>query len=284
MRTTGAACWTSARASREPACRNRRPARFPPVSRWCGHLRCARNRRIGRGKRTSGRSNSHGWTCRSQSSASSACQPFSNGLPEQPVVVANAVAVRGEAHGRHGVEEAGGETAEPAVAERGIRLVGEESAVVDAQFLDDGPQPFVEPQVGDGILEQPADEEFHREVVDPLAILGIDPSGGLEPGRNHEIANRPRHRQPPVRQRRSGRRLPGCVAQVVLDGLAQRRVVRRRARIVIARFGWHRSPQVRTSGASRPRRSRIPAISAAAAMTGARASCGSRPSSPDPFS
>ena len=79
------------------------------------------------------------------------------GLPEQSVIVANAVAVRGKAHGRHGVEEAGSETAEAAVAERGVGLVGEERAVVDAEALDDRPQPFVESQVDDGILEQPAD-------------------------------------------------------------------------------------------------------------------------------
>ena len=205
-------------------------------------------------------------------------------LPEQPVLVANAVAVRGEAHGRHGVEEAGGETAETAVAERGIGLVGEERAVVDAEALDDGPQPFIEPEVGDGILEQPADEEFHREVVDPLAVLGMDPPGGFEPGRDHEIADRPRYRQPPVRQRRGGRVPPDGMEQVVLDGPAQPRVIRRCAESVTARFGRHRDHQVRTSGPSRPSRSRIPAISVAAAMTGARASCGSRASSPDPSS
>ena len=158
------------------------------------------------------------------------------GLPEQPVVVANAVAVGGEAHGRHGVEEAGGETAEAAVAERGIGLVGEERAVVDAEVLDDCPQPFVEPQVGDGILEQPADEEFHRQVVDPLAVLGVDTLGRLEPGRDHEIADRPRNRQPPVRRGRGGRGLPGGVAQVVLDGAAQRRCVGQRGILVNLRL------------------------------------------------
>ena len=113
------------------------------------------------------------------------------GLPEQPVVVADAVAVRGQAHGRHGVEEAGGETAEASVAERGIGLVGEQRAAIDAEALDDFSQPFVEPQVGDGVLEQPADEELHGEVVDPLAVLGVDPLRGLEPGCDHEIADRP---------------------------------------------------------------------------------------------
>ena len=112
-------------------------------------------------------------------------------LPEQSVVVANAVAAGGETHGRHGVEEAGGETPEAAVAERGVRLVGEERAVVDAEALDDRPQPFVEPQVDDRILEQPADEEFHGKVVDPLVVLGTDLPAVVEPGRDHEIANRP---------------------------------------------------------------------------------------------
>ena len=198
------------------------------------------------------------------------------GLAKQPVRVANAVTVGGETHARHGVEKAGGETAEAAIAEGGVGLVGEQRAVVDAELPDDLPQPFVEPQVGDGILKQPPDEELHRQVVNALPVLGVDPLSGLEPGRDHQIADRAGHRQSPVRQGRGGRGLSDGVAQVVLDGAAKRRRVRRRRSLVHL--------QVRTSGPSRPRRARIPAMSTAAAMTGVRASCGSRPSSPDPAS
>ena len=113
------------------------------------------------------------------------------GLPEQPVRVADTVAIGGQPHGRHGVEEAGGEAAQTAASERGIGLVSQHCAVVDAEALDDAPQLFVESQVGDRILEQPADEVLNRQVVDPLAILGVDALPGLEPGSDHEVADRP---------------------------------------------------------------------------------------------
>ena len=82
---------------------------------------------------TSGRSNSQGLPAESQSSGSLHLPAVLDRLPEDPVVVADAVAVRGNAERRHALHEAGGEAAEAAVAERGVRFEPCAGVEVDAQ-------------------------------------------------------------------------------------------------------------------------------------------------------
>ena len=55
-------------------------------------------------------------------------------LPEQAVVVADAVAVRGDRQRRHAVHEAGGEAPEAAVAERGVGFDPAQRGEIDAEL------------------------------------------------------------------------------------------------------------------------------------------------------
>ena len=60
-------------------------------------------------------------------------------LPEQSVVVADAVAVGRDAEARHALHEAGGEAAEAAVAKRGVGLCRAQPVGVDAEVAERGP-------------------------------------------------------------------------------------------------------------------------------------------------
>ena len=111
------------------------------------------------------------------------------GLAEQAVIVADAVAVGGQSDGRHRIEEAGGQAAEPPVAERRVGLVGKQGGIVDVELRDQRADGLVQAQVGDGVFEQAADQELHRQVVDALVALGTDALGGFEPGGDDEVAN-----------------------------------------------------------------------------------------------
>ena len=57
-------------------------------------------------------------------------------LAEEAVLVADGAADGGEVQGRHGVQEAGGQTAQAAVAQRGFRLLVEHLAQGEAQLLE----------------------------------------------------------------------------------------------------------------------------------------------------
>src|SRR5262245_12129527 len=55
-------------------------------------------------------------------------------LPEQAVVVTDAVAVGRDAKGREAFHETGGQTTEAAVAERGVRLGGPQAIEIHAEI------------------------------------------------------------------------------------------------------------------------------------------------------
>jgi len=113
-------------------------------------------------------------------------------LVEHAVFVADAVAVAGDAHGRHRIEEAGGEPAEAAVAERrvgldlgnGLRLEADagqrRKRIAELVFGAD-----VEHAVGHGAPH----EEFHGEVIDALAVLDVVAAHGLHPALDQAFAH-----------------------------------------------------------------------------------------------
>ena len=100
------------------------------------------------------------------------------GLLEQSVAVQDAVAGGGQVLGGAGIEEAGGEAAEAAVAQRGVVLglehVGEVLAVVRHGLLG----LIDEAQVEEVVQQRPAHEELGGEVV-LLPGAGVGAGGGL---------------------------------------------------------------------------------------------------------
>ena len=105
------------------------------------------------------------------------------------MIIADAVTVGRESDGRHRVEEAGGQAPEAAVAECGVRFVGQQGVVVDAELRDHRPNGVIQAQVGDGVFQQAADEELHRQIVHALVAFGANTLGGFEPGGDDQIAN-----------------------------------------------------------------------------------------------
>ena len=81
-------------------------------------------------------------------------------LAEQPEIVADAVADRGDRQGRHALHEAGGEPPEAAIAERRVRLALPQVAEPGTEIADRGLEDLEQAHVVQRIEEQPADQEF----------------------------------------------------------------------------------------------------------------------------
>ena len=117
-------------------------------------------------------------------------------LPEQAVIVADAVADRRDREARHAFHEAGGEAPEAAIAERGVRLGRFHVAEVDTELTQGGPRGRDQAEVVHGVGQEPADEEFEREIIDalvrhrPLVVhAGIDDAvAQSEGGRGEPVA------------------------------------------------------------------------------------------------
>ncbi len=116
-------------------------------------------------QRSSGRWISQGLPRFSQSSGAFDLAATGDLLREHAVLVAHAVAERRQAERGEGVEEARGEPAEAAVAERGVGLALEHIGQRRAGVLRRFAQRVVEAECGHGVAERAAHQEFHRQVV-----------------------------------------------------------------------------------------------------------------------
>ena len=94
-------------------------------------------------------------------------------LSEQPVVVADAVAVGGNAERGHALHEAGREPAEAATAQRRVGLGGAQAVEVDAEIAERGAELLDHPEIAEHVGEQPPDQEFERDIerLWPSALL-----------------------------------------------------------------------------------------------------------------
>ena len=111
-------------------------------------------------------------------------------LAEHAVHVTDAIAVSRDVERREAFHEAGRQTPETAVAERGVGL----------QFLERRQFQTVRRQrlfhlrrhadVGECIAQQPPDQELHRQVIDALAALVVGPAGGGDPAIDDLVSQR----------------------------------------------------------------------------------------------
>ena len=135
-------------------------------------------------------------------------------LAEHAVIVADAVTVRGDTQRRHALHEAGGQPPEAAIAQRGVVLDVAQLVVVHAQFGERRTHAIDQAQVVQRIMQQPADEEFQRQVIDALAARDVV-ACGLTPSSAPARGRAPRARWPRTsrgRWRRSGRDRPNMSA------------------------------------------------------------------------
>ena len=154
-------------------------------------------------------------------------------LAEQAEIVADAVADGGDGERRHALHEAGREPAEAAIAERRIRLAFAQIRQVDAEIAERGLEHRQQPHIVQRVGEQPADQEFEREVIDPLAAGVVALLLGRQPAVHDAVAQRQRRRLVPVAPGRHAGvladRKPELGEDRALD-LGQRQLVDRLAR------------------------------------------------------
>jgi hypothetical protein len=119
-------------------------------------------------------------------------------LPEQAVLVADAVAVGRHAERGEAFHEAGGKPPEAAVAERGVGFVVARSSRTAARASGTPRAHRRGARFDHRVLEEAADQELHRQVVDPLVPLSIGRARRLEPAVDDPVAHRKRQRHAPV--------------------------------------------------------------------------------------
>ena len=99
-------------------------------------------------------------------------------LVEQAVVIVQAHAIPGQAQGRNGIQKTGGQTAQSAIAQRGLRLVFLQSRQGAAHFVEKGADRLEQAQGQKVIAEQLAQQKFGREVVELAPGVGGRQGGG----------------------------------------------------------------------------------------------------------
>ncbi|MCY1427006.1 hypothetical protein D9M71_428360 [compost metagenome] len=119
-------------------------------------------------------------------------------LAEQPVLVADAVAVGSQAQGGHALHEAGRQAPQTAVAEGSVGLHFTDPFQVHVQFGQGLARHLQQVEVVQVIEQQAANEEFQRQVIDALFILPVDQGGGLLPTVDHMVASGQGHGLEPV--------------------------------------------------------------------------------------
>jgi len=134
-------------------------------------------------------------------------------LPEQAVHIADAVAMGGDVHARHGFHEACGEPPEAAIAERGVGLQRGDDVEIDAELRQRGAQLVHQAEIRHGVAHQPADQEFQREIIDTLAVLFIGALGRGDPAVHHPVPHHLRGGVEPVVARRDARLLADAIGQ-----------------------------------------------------------------------
>ena len=102
-------------------------------------------------------------------------------LLEQAELVADAIAVAGQAQRRHAVQEAGGQTAQAAVAQRRVRLHVDDVVQSQAQSVQRVADRLHHAQIGEAVGHQAADQELQRQVVNPLGVGLVIVPRGLHP-------------------------------------------------------------------------------------------------------
>ena len=119
-------------------------------------------------------------------------------LAEQAEIVADAVADRGNGQRRHAFHEAGGEPPEAAIAERRIRLAFAQVRQIDAEIAERRLEHRQQAHIVQRVGEQPPDQEFEREVIDPLAAGVVVLLLGGQPAVHDAVAQRQRRGLVPV--------------------------------------------------------------------------------------
>ncbi len=167
-------------------------------------------------------------------------------LPEQAVIVADAIAIRGDGQRRHALHEAGSEASQAAIAERGIRLHLAQLVEIDVEAGQGLANRGSDPKIVQRVHEQTPDQKFKREIIDPTAVFFVICLLGCDPWSHDLVAHDKRGRDEPIPL--AGRCLvfACCADKPLKDELAKtadivtvcHSVVRARGPLLEIRF-WH---------------------------------------------
>ena len=138
------------------------------------------------------------------------------------MIVTDAVAESRDAERRHALHEAGGETPETAIAERGVRFELRDGIEIEADERERFAHLLLEAEIAERILEQASDQKFEREIVDSLAPGAFGLADRGHPAVDNLVAHREDRGRQPVVVERERRRLADIVDEFGLDFLAQR--------------------------------------------------------------
>ena len=119
-------------------------------------------------------------------------------LTEQAMLVADPVAVGRQADARHRLHEAGRQSAEAAVAERGVRFLGTDVGEVDAEDAEGLPRRLRQVQIGQRIHEKAPDQELDRKIVDLFVAGLMGAPRGAHPAINDAVSHGQGQRDEPV--------------------------------------------------------------------------------------
>ena len=138
-------------------------------------------------------------------------------LTEQPVFIADAIAISGAAHRRHAFHETGRKPPQPAIPQRGIGFILDNRTEILPQIGHRGLGQIAQAQVDRRILKQAPDQEFHRQIVDALVTRFPGLAGRGEPRLDDPVANREGQRHAPIIAAGMGRILAQSIGQVAKD-------------------------------------------------------------------
>ena len=125
-------------------------------------------------------------------------------LLEEPVLVMDSVADGRKIQRRQRVEEAGGETAEAAVAQPHVVFLMAKLLVVQTQFLERVHHVVVDARAVEAVGKEPPHQKLERKIVDPLDVLVVMHGRRGDHSFDDHALHRLGGRQPPIALR--GRR------------------------------------------------------------------------------
>ena len=96
-----------------------------------------------------------------------------NMLFKKTVLVPDAAPVARQFERRHGIDEAGRQTAQTSVPQPRIRLLGQDGIQVEPQFPESFPGQVLHAAVHQVGIQQPAQQELDAEIIHLLGLPGI---------------------------------------------------------------------------------------------------------------
>ena len=156
--------------------------------------------------------------------------PVDQLLLEEAELVVDAVAEPRHAEGREGVEEAGRQASQAAVPEGGVAFLRQHRVERALPLLEELLGLVPEPEVEEVVLQGAADQELHRQVVDPLDVPLDVPALGVEPDVGQALPHGQRQGPAEVGGRSRIRLFADRVLQMEPDVVSEHRYLPRAAR------------------------------------------------------